>query len=298
MLLLFLLSQSLQAQAQIIDRVYARVGDDIITKFDVESLDPDRIKAIYSIKDKAEHERVLGEFTKNGLVYLVDQYVVLNAAKREGVGITDEEVDAAIKDVVETNNITISQLESLLKEENKTFAQYKWQLKMDILSTRVRSRLLAPKVVVTEAEISEYLKKNQDTLDLSDQYELRMLSLDSRQAIEKALEYFKKNRSFLDTVAKFGADEDGGYLGWFEINSLDPSFSELIKGKKVGEVSDVQVSGGAYRVFYIEDFKNKFEGSSEARQIATSKISEEKTRNIYDKWLKDSKQRILVQYMY
>ncbi|MGE4497887.1 MAG: SurA N-terminal domain-containing protein [Deferribacterales bacterium] len=298
MLLLLLLSLSQQVQAQVIDRVYARVGDDVITKFDVESLNPERTKAVYEIKDQDERARILADYTKKTLDYLVDQYVVLNAARREGVRVTDQEVDSAVKDVMEKNSITDQQLMDVLARENRTMAQYKWQIKMDILSARVRSRVLAPKVVVTDDEIIRFIKDNEETLDLSDQLELRMLKLENRLALEKALEFFRKNGSFIETAAKFGDDDNGGYLGWFEYDSLDASLKELLKGKHKGDVTDIQSFGGEYRVLYVENFKDKYEGTAEIRQAVSAKISDEKVKAVYEKWLKDSKQRILVQYMY
>ncbi|WP_460215262.1 SurA N-terminal domain-containing protein [Geovibrio sp. ADMFC3] len=298
MLLLLLLSLSQQVQAQVIDRVYARVGDDIITKFDVESLNPERTKQIYSIKDQEEQSRILSEYTRKTLEFLVDQYVVLNAARREGVRVSDDEVDNAVKDVLEKNGISEQQLFDLLAKENRTITHYKWQIKMDILTTRVRSRVLAPKVVVTEDEINKYIKENGNELEISDQYELRMLSLNNRLALEKALDFYKKNGSFVETVAKYAKDEDGGYLGWFEYSSLDSSLKELLKDKNKGDITGVQSLDGEYRVLYVEDFKDKYQGTAEVRQRAAEKIADEKTKVIYDKWLKDSRQRILVQYMY
>ncbi|MCD8567109.1 MAG: SurA N-terminal domain-containing protein [Geovibrio sp.] len=123
MLLLLLLSLSQQVQAQVIDRVYARVGDDVITKFDVESLNPERTKAIYAIADENEKNRVLAEYTKKTLDFLVDQYVVLNSARREGVRVSDQEVDNAVKDVLEKNSITEQQLLDVLARENRTMAR-------------------------------------------------------------------------------------------------------------------------------------------------------------------------------
>ncbi|WP_164885226.1 peptidylprolyl isomerase [Geovibrio thiophilus] len=298
MLLLLLLSLSQQAQAQVIDRVYARVGDDVITKFDIESLNPERTKAIYAIKDQEEQKRVLADYTKKTLDFLVDQYVVLNSARREGVRVSDQEVDNAVKDVMEKNGITEQQLLELLAKENRTMAHYKWQIKMDILSTRVRSRVLAPKVVVTDDEINKYIKENGNKLDISDQLELRMLKLENRLALERALEFFKKNGSFVETTAKFAGDEEGGYLGWFEYDALDSSLKDLLKGKHKGDITAVQSFGGEYRVLYVENFKDKYEGTAEVRQTAAGAIADEKTKIVYDKWLKDSKQRILVQYMY
>lgn len=298
MLPLLLLSLSLPVQAQIIDRVYARVGDDIITKFDVEAFNPERTRVIYAISDSEERAKRIGEYTKKTLDYLVDQHVVLNAARREGVRVTDKEVDNAIKDVLEKNQIDEQQLQELLLKENRNLTQYKWQIKMDILSTRVRSRVLAPKVVVTDDEIKKYIKENAVKLDLSDQYELRMLKLSTRIGMERALEYFHKNGSFLETVAKYSEDEKGGYIGWFEFDSLDSTLQEMLKGKKKGDVTPVQYVGDGYRVMYVENFKDKLEGTEDARLNAAGKISDEKMKSVYENWLKDSRQRILVQYMY
>lgn len=296
--MLLLLSLSSQAHAQTIDRVYARVGDDIITRFDVESLNPERTRAIYALSDPQEKSKMLGDYTKGTLDFLVEQYVILNSARREGVRVSDAEVENAVKGVLEAHNLSIDQLVELLQEENRTLEQYKWQLRMDILTTRVRSRLLAPKVVVTEAEIRNYIIEHEEVLEVSDQFELRILDLETSEAAEKAAAHFKKSKSFTATAKEFGSNTDGTYLGWFELNALDPSLRELIRNKKKGEITEAQRFGNAYRIIYVENVKDKYEGTPEMRQTAINNISEEKTKIIYDNWLKESRQRVLVQYMY
>jgi peptidyl-prolyl cis-trans isomerase SurA len=296
--MLLLLSLSSQAHAQIIDRVYARVGDDIITRYDVESLHPERTRAIYAIKDPDEKNRVLSDYTKATLDFLVDQFVILNAARREGVRVSDAEVENAIKDVLANNRLTMNQLTELLREENRTIGQYRWQLRMDILASRVRSRLLAPKVVVTEAEIRKYIIDNENILQASEQFEIRILDLGSEEVAQQAVEHFKKRKSFAATVKQFDIDYDDTYLGWFELNALEPSLRNLLKDKKKGEISEVHRFGDVYRILYIQDTKDKYEGTAEMRQAAINVISEEKTKTIYENWLKEGKQRVLVQYMY
>jgi peptidyl-prolyl cis-trans isomerase SurA len=296
MLLLLLSSLTLAAQAQIIDRVLARVGDDVITRYDVEAFNPPLVKKIYAIKDTEQRKERLEEYNQKTLDYLVDQYVMLNAAKKEGVTVDESETENAIKSVLETNEINEQQLTELLEKENRTLGQYKWQIKMDILKSRIRSKVLAPKVVVTEDEINRYIKEHKDELALTEQYELRLLKLGSRDAVEKALEFYKEKGSFLETVAKFAGDDNGGYLGWFEYSALDYSLKALLNGKVKGDVTDIYSGSGDYRVLYVENYRAALDGTDEIRKDVLTKLSDEKIKAVYDNWLKESKQKVLVQY--
>ncbi|MCD8492673.1 MAG: hypothetical protein LRY51_12710 [Geovibrio sp.] len=43
-------------------------------------------------------------------------------------------------------------------------------------------------------------------------------------------------------------------------------------------MTDVQAFGGEYRVLYVENFKDKYEGTAEIRQTVSARISDEKIK--------------------
>ncbi|WP_022851656.1 peptidylprolyl isomerase [Limisalsivibrio acetivorans] len=297
LLALLIFSLSSHSQAQIVNKVLAVVGDKVITDYQVLSFNPSKVKEIYAIEDKAARNKALKEYKTKTLDFLVEQYTMVIAAESEGIRVSDEEVDRAVEEVLENNDLTLEELEQVLKNENQTLKGYKWQIKMDILKSRIRSKVLGPKVVVTKTDVNQYILGHQEEFDLTDQYELRMLRVESEDALNRAMAQYEETDDFPGVVKEFSGDDEGGYLGWFEYSALDPSLQNILNEKREGDITETVKSPGDYRVFYIQGYKDKLEGTDEIRDQVTDKIAGKRIGKLYEKWLAESKEKILIRYI-
>jgi len=296
MLALFLVQSPLNAQ--IIDKILAVVGDEVITKYEVESFNQERVKQIYSLKNEDKKEETLQEYYDNVLDFLVEQYKVEIAAKREGVEVTEAETKAALQDVLTKNNVSMEQLKSALKERGLTLAKYKWQIKMDILKSRIMSRIIAPMVVVTNEDIRDYIDEHPE-MDLSDKYELRMIEVKNKDKFKK-MKNFLKNHSFSDTAIKFSeapSTKSGGYIGFVSTDQAAEVIQEKLGNAKAGDVFRVN-NDNSIQFFKVESFSSKYNVDNKTREEIVSKIREEKMKNVYENWLKEHSETIYVKYKY
>jgi peptidyl-prolyl cis-trans isomerase SurA len=285
--------------AEIINRIYANVGDKIITQFEIESLNPKRLTMIYKKYEGAERQAELDKFYAENLEALIDNYIIEIAASREGVRVSDREVDKAVDDIMERNGVTQDRLEELLEASMKTLEQYKWQIKIDILKSRLMGSVFRPKIVVTEEEINNYIADHADDLELSDMYELRVIKVSDKEKLEQAMFDYETNKSFRDTAMKFSEDataSNGGYLGWVEVAFLDESIKEAVKGKQ--GITEPVSDGEGYRVFFVEGFRNKNEVNEDKKEKIINIISKERAQDIFDNWLKEKRGEILIQKRY
>ncbi|TYB33622.1 MAG: peptidylprolyl isomerase [Flexistipes sinusarabici] len=296
-MLALLLVQS-PLSAQIIDKILAVVGDEVITKYEVESFNPERVKQIYSLKNEEKKDNTLQEYYDNVLDFLVEQYKVELAAKREGVEVTEAETNAALQDVLTKNNVSMEQLKSALKERGLTLAKYKWQIKMDILKSRIMSRIIAPMVVVTNEDIRDYIDEHPE-LDLSDKYELRMIEVKNKDKFKKMKDYLE-NHSFSDTAIKFSkaaSAKSGGYIGFVSPDQVAEVIQKKLEKAKTGDVFRVN-NDNSIQLFKVESFSSKYNVDNKTREEIVSKIREEKLKKVYENWLKEHSETIYVKYKY
>jgi len=296
MLALFLVQSPLNAQ--IIDKILAVVGDEVITKYEVESFNPERVKQIYSLENEEKKDKTLQEYYDNVLDFLVEQYKVEIAAKREGVEVTEAETKAALQDVLTKNNVSMEQLKSALKERGLTLAKYKWQIKMDILKSRIMSRIIAPMVVVTNEDIKDYIDQHPE-MDLSDKYELRMIEVKNKDEFKKMKDYLG-NHTFSDTAIKFSkapSAKSGGYVGFVSPDQAAEVIQEKLKNAKIGDLFRVN-NDNSIQLFKVESFSSKYDVDNKTREEIVSKIREEKVKKVYENWLKDHSETIYVKYKY
>ncbi|MGA1846195.1 SurA N-terminal domain-containing protein [Deferribacter abyssi] len=285
-------------QAKIIDKVVAIVGDKIITQYDIESFNPKKVKQIYSVKDETRREVLLKKYYKEVLDFLVNQYTYEIAAEREGIKVTDDEVERALNDVLKQNNITLEQLGHVLEQNNLTLEKYKYQLKNEILNARIRSAIIMPKLVVTDVDIKHYIDEHQEELNLADKYELRIIRVGSEDEVKKVKEYIKK-RSFADAAIKFSKDKSskkGGYVGWLKISDLPERYKKIVVEHKKGDVFEMK-DGENFVIFYIEDFKSKYDVDDNLREEITRKIKEKMYPEVVKSWLEKHKATIFIKYM-
>lgn len=284
---------------KLIDEVVAIVGDEVITKYEVESFNPPQIKKIYAIKDENERVPLVKKYYKDVVDFLVEQYTVEIAARTEGVTVDDDEIDMAIQSIIKQNNMTYEQLLKVLDEQSIPLAQYKWQLKQELLKNKINSRILAPLMVVTEEDIQKYIKNNKASLNLQDRYELRTIIVDSDSEYERVMNYLNKKGSFAEAALNFSKDKvsskNGGYLGWINKEDMAPEIRQQISGKNVGDLFTVK-EGEVYKIFLIEGYQNKGDVDKNVKDKIVDKIREEKYADVYNKWIERHKKNIFVRY--
>lgn len=284
-------------QAKTIDKILVIIGDKIITQYEVESFNPKKVKEIYSVNEEKKRSELLKKYYQSVLDFLVNQYTIEIAAEREGIKVSENEVDTAINQILEKNNITEEQLTELLEKEDLTFQKYKWQIKMDIINARLNSRVILPKIVVSEEDIRNYIDKNKESLELDDTVELRMIVTDkkNKENIEKEIEKL----SFPDLAIKYSSDKSaksGGYIGSLKLGFLPENLREKLKDKKKGEIVVVE-EGDVIKYFYIENYKTKYDIDEKIRSEIIDILKKEQYQKVYENWLAEHKKTIFVKYM-
>jgi peptidyl-prolyl cis-trans isomerase SurA len=299
LLLLLVLLVTSDIYGKLIDEVVAIVGDEVITKYEVESFNPSQIKKIYSIENENEKIPLVKKYYKDVIDFLVQQYTVEIAAKKDGVVVEDSEIDLAIQSILKENNITYDQLLKVLEEQGIPLAQYKWQLKQELLKNKINSRILAPLMVVTEEDIQKYIENNKVSLNLEDRYELRSILVKSEDDYEKVMKYLSKKGSFVEAALNFSQDlktsKNGGYLGWINKKDMAPDLKKEISNKNVGDVFTVK-SDNVYRIFLIEAYQSKGDVDKDVKDKIVDKIRQEKYADVYKKWIERHKKNIFVRY--
>ncbi|MBC7196534.1 MAG: SurA N-terminal domain-containing protein [Deferribacterales bacterium] len=297
LLVVLILLLSLTIQAKTIDKILVIVGDKIITQYEVESFNPKKVKEIYSVEDEQKRNDLLKKYYQSVLEFLVNQYTIEIAAEREGIKIGEDEVDMAINQILEKNNITKEQLEQLLEKEDLTFQKYKWQIKMDIINARLNSRVILPRLAVAEEDIKKYIDENNSILDLDDSFELRMIVIEKDKEDDLKKELGKT--SFADLAIKYSTDKSaksGGYIGNIKLGFLPDNLKEKFKDVKKGDIVRIE-DGDVVKYFFVENFKSKYDIDEKLKSEIVDKLKKAQYQKVYDNWLEEHKKTIFVKYM-
>src|SRR6185369_5811433 len=96
------------------------------------------------------------EFARQVLERLISEKAQLQLARETGV-----KVDEAEQNVARQNRIDVSELRRRLAADGIALSQFREDLRNQLLLTRLRERELEPRVKVTDAEVDQYLREQQ-----------------------------------------------------------------------------------------------------------------------------------------
>ncbi len=291
-----MISLNTTANSEVINRIVAHVGNKVITEYDIQNLDPAKYNEILAIKDENIRNKQIELYQEAALNYLIDQEIVIIAAEKEGVKVSDEEVEMAINEIMRENKLTLKTLEDALIKEGTSLSKYKYKLKNDIINARVRNQILLPKIIATEKDIRRMADLKSDEYNLKDKYKLSIIITTDKNTMNKAIKEIKKT-SFEEAAKKYSIDKsatNNGYMGELEVDGLSQEMLKNIKKTKIGKISKPFKSNNQWIIFRVDGFISKYNFDEETRKKLIDDVSNELFQIVFNNWLEQNKNKIVV----
>ena len=264
LVLLFLASYA-SAQKNVIDKIIAVVGEEIVLKSDIENqfLHEQSQGLVNSSTDS--RTRIL----ENLLV----QKLLVAQAKIDSIEVTDTEVENALNSQLEQYVQHIGSRERLETYFGKSYEDIKNEmrnpLREQMITQRMQSKIVE-NVRVTPSEVRYFYRKfNKDSLpEVPDKYEIQQIVIKPRisdtekERIRNRLRDFREEilagKQTFNTLAVLysedpGSAAKGGELGYQTKSALAPAFAEAAFSLKPGRVSKiVETEFGFHILQYID----------------------------------------------
>lgn len=289
------LSFYLHANAESIAKIEAFVGKKVITTYDVENLDVHTYKTILATENEALRQAQIEAYKKEALNFLISQAIMESAAEKENVSVSEDEINMAIEGILNDTHISRKQLDEKLKKDGLSFEKYRLQIKSQIISAKVRSQILLPKIVITEEDIRSMVDKRSNDLSLNHFSNLQVLKVHKKTDIKKLekeilaiKEIGERELKFTELVRKYSVDpsaKDDGMLGWTNLTYVPAELERAVIKLKVGELSPIYKEDGLYCLALVHGVRNKYDIDNKTREILTEAIAEEQFQKIFQRWL-------------
>ncbi len=243
--------------AQIVDRIVAIVNDDIVTWVDLNKESRPYLKKIESLGYSGEQKKTaVKDVYEKILDGLIDRSLTRQEANRYGINVTDSDVDRVINSKKESGGVSQDELVSVLKSEGLTLEEYRENLKMQIVQTKIINHAVKSKVIITEAEINDYYEANKEKYSGKKKYHLRNILMGSEDDIEKVKNKLDKKASFASLAKTYSSAAnavEGGDLGVFDIDNFPDVMKESIATLEKGGHTDVISTANGFQIFYLQD---------------------------------------------
>ena len=280
------------AAAETISRIAAVVNDEIITTRQLDQ----RVEA-QPLEAAMPREQVLQN--------MITDILIEQRAAEIGIGVSEEDIDRAVQDVEQQNDITTDQLEQALVAQGMTMQKYREQLRNQILRFKLPGIEVKSKADVTSREILSYYEAHQDDFSRPAQIRLSRISIPlgeegsenytEAEKVRKDLESGRGVAEILDDWPE-SMGMDGGDMGYFKPGELSPMFNEALEGLDSGEVTDILQNGDMLHILRVEESTT---GSTapleEVRAEIAEQLRSEKMEEKLEEWREDLRENAYIE---
>ena len=208
------------------------------------------------------------ELARQVLERLISEKAQLQVARETGIKIDEATVDQAEQNVARQNQIDVAELRRRIVADGAAPAQFRDDLRNQLLLTRLRDRELESRAKVTDLEVDQYIREQQGSSDVSG-LELNLahilvavpdgasvqqataLQLKARGLQERAKAGEDFARLARESSEAPGAAATGGVVGLRPADRYPALFVEATQSLREGGISDVVRSGAGFHIIKV-----------------------------------------------
>ena len=273
LLLLSLLSLStlapLQASAEPkeIDRVVAIVNEHAVSQTELAS-EVDTVK-LHMVQQRIPipPPHIL---RKQVLDRLIAKHLQLELARLNNIIIDEDTLNSAITRIAQQNGMSLGSFRQVLEKDGYDFTKFREDIRMEMLTTRLRQRFVDARVSISEAEIDQFLDQQKSSEQANDEYRLghilvsvpeeaspEQVQLAKAQA-QSVLDQLREGADFTELATSASAGQQalsGGDLGWRKAGQLPTLFANIAPNMTTGDISDLIRSPSGFHIIKLLDHR-------------------------------------------
>ena len=262
-LLLFCSIGLSSATAQVVSRVAAVVNKDIITTYQLDQ----KLQEHLAKQERQPSPAQLGALRQELLSRMIEETLVQQRIKALNLSVSEEEIETALIDVQQKNQLTREALEDAVQAQGLELDAYRDNLSQQILRYKLIGEEVRSQVDVSESEVVEYYRAHLDEYRLEPKVQLSAITFPvSEKASDQELQQIRKTAD--DALARLKQNEEldqvadsynktygatGGELGNFDYMELIPEFAQAIRGVETGSFTAPVETASAIHLLRIDE---------------------------------------------
>jgi len=287
----------------LLDRIVAVVNSEVITWSELrESIPEPQLQAVKALPE--EKARALtARLEAEALERLIETRLQRQAAERAGIEVSDEEVEAAIREVRSKYGLEDDlAFRRSLAAQHLDLETYRKTLRGQILVSRYVGSTIGSTIVVSDEEVEAVLREEYpDLAGDTREARLRLIRLEAgdagrrEEALKTARELLERIRAgedFAGLARRYSSDPsaaDGGDIGFVRRGSILPALDEAAFSLGPGQVSDPVEAGGAVYLVKAEAFRDHSDEAEAARETIRNRLHEEAFQRAFGEWIRKLK---------
>jgi peptidyl-prolyl cis-trans isomerase SurA len=252
------------AFSEIIEKIYAVVNGEIITYSELKNAEIEMTNMLRRQHADDQLAEKIIEMKKDLLNRLIDQKIVLSAAKERNYNV-DAELEYIKKEIKKNNNISSDEeLKTAIQAQGIDYDEWEKQLKETSMQHMLIREEIGSKIQIDNAEIMEYYKINIKNYTKPRELSLNCIYLEKTDNQDPANLYEKrltidselKNSNFKEVSKKHSqlpGSENNYFLGKYKMGEVDEKIEEeALKLKKDEHSSWIETDSGWYIIQLLD----------------------------------------------
>jgi len=255
-----------ESNLQPIDSIVALVDEDVILR---SELDLAVAGIVDRIRASGEAMPPMHLIENQVLERLIIRELQVQRALQTGIRVSDADIDQALVTLAQQNNMTLQQMRQVIESEGEDFAEFRRNLGEELMTERLRQRIVNSMDPITDTEIDIMLASE----DLAGgEYNIShiMVSLPDGSTPEqiaaaqaKADDIYDRLTNGLDFASAAISYSDskealeGGLIGWRDLNSVPAFFADAVRDLKPGEFTKPIRSPAGFHIIKVNDYREQ-----------------------------------------
>ena len=257
------------AAPQEVDRIVAVVNNAVITELELKGRVERALRQLAEQKTALPPRRLL---EKQLLERMITEKVLMQVAEDTNIRFDGLVLDRAIARIAQGNNMSPEAFRKALESEGTDFNAFREQIRSEMTISRLKEREVDNKLVITDAEIDNFLANATQITNQQDEFKLAHILIltpegaspeqlaELKAKAEKALSELKAGADFVQVSAAYSDTQNavaGGVLGWRNEGQLPGLYAGALRDMKAGDLSPVLKSGNGYHILKLLDKRGK-----------------------------------------
>ncbi|PTD97210.1 peptidylprolyl isomerase [Pseudothauera lacus] len=253
-----------QARAVEVDRIVAVVNHEVITALQLRSRLDQAVRQLSRQGVELPPREVL---ERQMLERLIIERAQLQLAADSAIRVDEATLERAIARIAENNGLTLGQLREALDRDGIPWERFRDEIRTELLITRLREREVDSRIVVTDAEVDNFIVNNPDAF-AGGEYLLAHILLRAPEGAtptqldalarraDEVVRRLEGGEDFARVAASVSDAPDamnGGELGWRSRDRLPALFAEIVDRLQPGQMSPVLRSAAGLHIVRLID---------------------------------------------
>jgi parvulin-like peptidyl-prolyl isomerase len=295
-----------------VDYVVAIVNDAIILNSELDARRVPVLTEAQQIADPKERERRIAKLTSQVLDEMVNDELEVQAAEAAKIEVESSEVQAALDEIKQQNNLDDAGLGAALSAQGFTLANYKQEVRRQMLRLRAENQLIAPKIQVSEEDVraryDQMARRTEQVQAVKLSHMLFKLPehpteqqiAEAKEKAAKAIARVRGGEEFAK-VAQTESDDDttkttGGELGWFQRGSMaNPEWEPVVFAMDKGDVRGPVTGPQGFHVFQVTEVKRSdLKPFNEMKEQLSRELRRREQDKLIQNWRDDLRKKAYI----